>query len=163
MVFLGLGANIGDRRQAIAAAVKLLGERPGITVRRVSSLYETSPVGYTDQPDFLNAVIAVDTDLEPLELLDVCLDIERRLGRVREKKWGPRTIDIDLLLYEGRQVNCSRLTIPHPFVHKRPFVLVPLAEIAPDLPVHAGKTAGELLAGFDETGVRLFEETPRGG
>lgn len=163
MVFLGLGSNIGDRRQTIASAVSLLEQQPGITICLVSSLYETIPVGYADQPDFLNAVIGIDTSYSPEELLDICMDVERSLGRIREKKWGPRTIDIDILLYDELQLESAKLILPHPFFHERLFVLVPLAEIAPHLPVYKGRTAQELLAGFKDAGVRLFLKAPWGG
>jgi len=102
-------------------------------ISRVSSLYETAPVGVTDQPDFLNAVAAVRTGLGPEETLDALLHIENQMGRVRTQRWGPRVIDLDLLLYGGERVSLPRLTVPHPRLRERAFVLVPLAEIAPEL------------------------------
>ena len=110
---------------------------------RVSSLYETAPVGVTDQPDFLNAVAAVQTGLGPLETLDALLHIENQMGRVRTERWGPRVIDLDLLLYGGERVSSPGLTVPHPRLRERAFVLVPLAEIAPELrlPGDGGRAA----------------------
>ena len=113
--------------------MRKLGAEPAIELGRVSSLYETAPVGLTDQPDFLNAVAAVRTTLAPRDLLDRLLRVENRMGRVRNLRWGPRVIDLDLLLYGDAQVETLGLTVPHPRLRERAFVLVPLAEIAPDL------------------------------
>lgn len=144
--FLGLGSNIGDREQNIVAAVDRIAALPSTRLKHVSSLYVTSPVGIVDQPDFLNAVIAVDTLLPPLVLLEKCLAIEGELKRVRTVKGGPRTIDIDILLYGSLKMDTPALTIPHPALHLRRFVLIPLCEIAPDVPCVDGLTAAELLA-----------------
>jgi 2-amino-4-hydroxy-6-hydroxymethyldihydropteridine diphosphokinase len=146
VICLGLGSNVGDREANIRAAVAGLAAWPGIRVAQVSSLYETAPVGYTEQADFLNAVAGVATTLPPAELLAACLAVERSLGRERKLRWGPRTIDIDVLLYDDVALDTPALTLPHPRLHERCFVLVPLAEVAPDTPVRAGKTAGELAA-----------------
>lgn len=163
MICLGLGSNLGDREGNIAAAVARLAGWPGVTVERVSSIYETAPVGYTDQPDFLNAVIAVRTTLTPHELLAACLAVERELGRERKVRWGPRTVDIDVLFYEDVVLDADGLTLPHPRFHERCFVLVPLAEIAGDSPVYAGRTAGELAAACGDGSVRLYGKLGRGG
>jgi 2-amino-4-hydroxy-6-hydroxymethyldihydropteridine diphosphokinase len=133
--FIGLGGNIGDPAAAMASALRALDGDAGTRVTDVSPLYRTPPWGRTDQPDFLNAVAEIRTLHEPLALLDLCLAIERGLKRVRRERWGPRIIDIDILLYAGRRVNVPGLEIPHPRMLERAFVLVPLADIAPDLEI----------------------------
>jgi 2-amino-4-hydroxy-6-hydroxymethyldihydropteridine diphosphokinase len=158
MILLGLGSNIGDREATIIAAISRLNDHPAITVREVSALYETAPVGFADQPAFLNAVAAVDTTLTPEALLDACLDVERQLGRVREQKWGPRTIDIDILIYHELVCNSDRLSLPHPLMHQRCFVLVPLREIAPELRLDNSKTASELLETCQATDVKFYKK-----
>ena len=125
--YVGLGANLGDREATIRAAVAAL---PGVVA--VSRLLETDPVGVTDQPRFLNGVAALETDLSARELLDRLLEIERELGRERRERWGPRTIDLDLLLYGEETVDEPGLTVPHPRLHERRFALEPLAELEPD-------------------------------
>jgi len=138
--YIGLGSNLGDRRAMIDGALERL--RP----RRVSTIVETEPWGVADQPRFLNAVAEIETDLEPAELLDRLLDVERGLGRVRREKWGPRTIDLDLLLYDNRQVASDTLSVPHPRLHERKFVLEGLAELCPDRTVPGlGRTVRQLL------------------
>lgn len=150
MILLGLGSNLGDREQHIAAAIRLLAACPSLTVCQTSSLYETEPVGIKEQPAFLNAVVSIKTTLEPEPLLEQCLAVEARLGRIRKERWGPRTIDIDLLLYEDRIYHSPQLSLPHPRLAERKFVLIPLAEVAGDRPIFAGKTAKELLAGHSD-------------
>jgi 2-amino-4-hydroxy-6-hydroxymethyldihydropteridine diphosphokinase len=138
--YIGLGSNLGDRRAMIAGALEQL--RP----RRVSAVVETDPVGRTDQPRFLNAVAEIETDLDAPALLDRLLEIEAGLGRVRRERWGPRTIDLDLLLYGGVQLTSERLTVPHPELPRRRFVLEGLAELCPDRNVPGlGHTVRELL------------------
>ena len=144
MVYVGLGANLGDREATIRAAVVAL---PGVV--SVSSLRETDPVGKTDQPKFLNGVAALDTSLSPRELLDLLLSIERELGRERRERWGPRVIDLDLLLYGDEIVDEPGLNVPHPRLHERRFVLEPLAEIAPGLVIPGRGRVEELLAELD--------------
>ncbi len=138
--YLGLGSNVGDRLANLRRAVELLGDRVGVTVVRTSSVYETEPVGPA-QPDFLNAVAEVATTLSARELLRACLEAEAELGRVREERWGPRTIDIDLLIYDDERIDEPDLTVPHPRMHERGFVLVPLAELAPDAVREVGEEA----------------------
>ncbi len=150
--YLGLGSNIGDKTAMIASAVDRLGASPGITVTARSSDYRTPPWGETDQDWFLNAALGIETTLDPHALLETCLTIEASLGRVRERRWGPRRIDIDVLSFEGAQVNDDRLILPHRFVRERAFVLVPLAEIAPDL-VIGGETVTQALAKLDRSGI----------
>jgi 2-amino-4-hydroxy-6-hydroxymethyldihydropteridine diphosphokinase len=126
--YLSLGANLGDRLATLRAAIEALAAIG--TVSAVSPLYETTPVGYVDQPDFLNAAVRLDTDRLPLPLLDALNKIEAEMGRVRSFQNAPRTLDLDLLLYDDEIVNTPRLTIPHPRMHERAFVLAPLSEIA---------------------------------
>ncbi len=111
----------------------MIGESDSVVVRKTSPVYETDPIGNPDQPRFLNLVVLIETDLKPLPLLDYLLDIEQKLGRERNEKWSPRTIDLDILLYDKLIVNSDRLTLPHPRMHQRRFVLVPLAQIDPNL------------------------------
>lgn len=148
--YVGLGANIGSARETIAAAVELLAAEPRVDLVRVSTVRETEPVGYVDQPRFLNAAAAVDTLLGPRELLLRLLAIERRLGRVRERgpRFGPRTIDLDLLLYEDVVINEPGLEIPHPRLHERRFALEPLAELDPALEIPGRGAVQTLLAGL---------------
>jgi len=143
---LSLGGNIGDVSATIADALAAL-EAAGVHVVARSSDYRTRPWGKTDQPDFTNVSAVVETTLPPLDLLATCLDVERQLGRVRHERWGPRVIDIDLIAYEGVSMGTDELTLPHRHAHERGFVLIPLAEIAPDLLV-GDKTVAELAARF---------------
>ena len=131
-VYLSLGSNIGDRLEMLKEAVRLLKEHEGLTVTRVSSVYETDPVGFTEQEAFLNMAIEVKSDLPPQNILGVCMEIEQYLGRIREFRWGPRNIDLDILLYNEENVVSENLIIPHPRMHERGFVLVPLLELVPD-------------------------------
>lgn len=129
-VYISLGSNIGDRRQRIDKALAEIGALEGTKVIKVSSIYETAPWGYTDQQNFYNAVALVETSLSPEELLSELLEIEKQGGRVRTFRYAPRTIDIDILLVEGFESDTQFLTVPHPRMLQRAFVLVPLAEIA---------------------------------
>src|SRR3990170_1102388 len=150
--YLGLGGNLGDPAQSMGAALRMLDADPLTGVVQVSSLYRTPPWGKTDQPDFLNATAEVLTGHSPRELLDLCLEAERRLKRVRQERWGPRLIDIDILVFGDRTVNENGLDIPHPRMLERAFVLAPLAEIAPDL-VAQGRPLSEHLARLDTAGI----------
>ena len=130
--YLGLGSNLGDRLAHLQRAVDALAATTGIRVVAVSDVYETAPVGGPAQDDFLNAVVAIDTDLAPRDLLAVAMDVEQREERVRTVRWGPRTLDVDILLYGDEQVDEPDLEIPHPRMHERAFVLAPLRDVAPD-------------------------------
>lgn len=133
MIFIGLGANLGDREQTILKAIKLLALDYSVTTIRISSFYETPPWGVTEpQPSYLNAVAELETELPPEILLSVLLEVEQKLGRVRSLKWEPRVIDLDLLAYHVRVMQTPALTLPHPFIPERRFVLEPWNEIAPD-------------------------------
>lgn len=159
MILVALGSNIGDRQENITTAIRALSQHRDITIDKVSSLYETKPVGITDQPDFLNGVISISTTLEPLKLLEVCLGVESQMGRIRHERWGPRNIDIDILIYHSVVIGDEVLQIPHPRLHERSFVLVPLQEIARELPIYQGLTPGELLKTMDDSNdVVLYTE-----
>jgi 2-amino-4-hydroxy-6-hydroxymethyldihydropteridine diphosphokinase len=144
-IYLGLGSNIGDREAQLHGAVMALGQRE-VTVRRSASLYATEPRDFEDQPWFLNTVIEVRTLLEPEALLERCLEVERKAGRVRDQSKGPRPIDIDILIYRDRIIDKPNLIVPHPRYRERRFVLTPLAELVPDLSDPAcGLTMQQLL------------------
>ncbi len=149
--YIGLGSNIGDREYQLNRAVELLKITEKTQVTLVSSYYNTAPVGYEQQPDFLNAVVEIRTSLSARELLRVCSGIEKELKRERIIHWGPRTIDLDILLYGCNIINDTDLVIPHPRMHERRFVLEPLNEIAP-LVLHPvfNKTINDILEGFYE-------------
>lgn len=146
--YIALGANLGDREQTIQAALAELEATPGVEVTAVSTLIETEPVGYVDQPRFLNGAAALETSLPARELLDLLLAVERRFGRAREgvPPQGPRTLDLDLLLYGAARIEEPGLRIPHPRLHERRFVLEPLAELDPSLEVPGKGKIQTLLA-----------------
>ena len=154
--YLGLGSNLGDRLATLQEAVDLLGVEPGIELVRCSRVWETDPVGGPAQPDFLNVVVQARFDVAPLDLLAACLRVEAALGRVRDVRWGPRTVDIDVLLVEGDAIDEPELTVPHPRMHDRAFVLMPLLELDPELRLPDGRRLVELPLGRGATGVRPF-------
>jgi 2-amino-4-hydroxy-6-hydroxymethyldihydropteridine diphosphokinase len=147
-VYIGLGSNLGDREANLLAALEALRSSPGVEVVAVSTFRETDPVGVVDQPRFVNAVAALETSLEPLELLARLLDVERDLGRDRrqDERWGPRTVDLDLLLYGDDVIDRPGLTVPHPRLTERAFVVVPLLELAPELRLPDGRRLRDIRA-----------------
>jgi len=149
---LGLGGNVGDVRAAFARALAALAAAPSLELLRKSSLYRTEPWGPVAQPPFLNMAVLVRTTLSPHQLLDLCLSIERQEGRVRAERFGPRTLDVDILSFGELVLSDERLTLPHPRLLERAFALVPLAEIAPDLMI-GGVGIGAALKGVDRAGI----------
>ena len=149
---IALGGNVGEVRDTLDRAIARFCDQKSVRLLARSSDYRTPPWGDTDQDWFLNAAIGVETSLTPHELLERGLAIESTMGRVRERRWGPRVIDIDVLSYEGAAISDARLILPHRFVRERAFVLVPLAEIAPDLRI-GPETVAEALAKLDATGI----------
>lgn len=157
VAYLGLGGNIGDPAAAMAAALRRLDVAPQCRVVAVSSLYRTPPWGKTDQPDFLNAVAELDTSLTPRRLLALCLDTERSLKRERRERWGPRVIDMDILVFGDERIEEDGLQVPHPRMLERAFVMVPLAEIAPGLMLAGGKATVHAAA-LDAGGIERVAE-----
>ncbi|MFQ5628460.1 MAG: 2-amino-4-hydroxy-6-hydroxymethyldihydropteridine diphosphokinase [bacterium] len=144
--YLGIGSNLGNREKHFEEAIHRLAGLQKIELLRKSAIVETEPIGYREQPVFLNSVLEISTSLKPFELLDVALQTEQRMGRKRRVTWGPRTIDIDILLYAKEQINTKKITVPHPRLHERKFVLVPLTELIPDFNVPGfGKNVRTLL------------------
>jgi 2-amino-4-hydroxy-6-hydroxymethyldihydropteridine diphosphokinase len=152
--WLGLGGNIGDPVAAMARALRRIDRRADSRVVSVSPVYRTPPWGVADQPWFFNAAAAIRTRLEPEALLDFVLDTEVRLKRVRRERWGPRIIDIDVLAYEGFEASDGRLTLPHPRMTERAFVMVPLADVAPELVIH-GKPVAEWAKAGNRDGIEI--------
>jgi len=150
IVYIGLGSNLENPRDQVQRALVELGQIPGTRVDCHSSLYLSAPLGPEDQPDYVNAVARLSTELQPLPLLDALQRIEQKHGRVRERHWGPRTLDLDILLYGDHCIDLPRLLVPHPHMHQRGFVLKPLLEIAPDLCVPGRGPLVELAAMHDE-------------
>jgi 2-amino-4-hydroxy-6-hydroxymethyldihydropteridine diphosphokinase len=149
--YLGLGSNLGDRLANLQDAVDLLVREPGLRVAASSRVWETAPVGGPPQPDYLNAVLRIETDRSPSELLDACRRVESSLGRVRLERWGPRTIDVDLLLYDEATVDEPDLVVPHPRIAERAFVILPLLELEPDPALPDGRRLKDVR--LDTAGV----------
>jgi len=151
---LGLGGNIGDPALAMARALQALDARKDCRVLAVSRLYLTPPWGKTDQADFFNCCALIETELEPEELLDLCLALEREMKRVRAERWGPRTLDIDLLTYGERIEKSQSLELPHPRMTERAFVMLPLADLAPQMMIE-GRKAESWAGSLNSTGIRI--------
>ncbi|WP_010279305.1 2-amino-4-hydroxy-6-hydroxymethyldihydropteridine diphosphokinase [Paenibacillus senegalensis] len=155
--YIALGSNLGERERYLLEALRRLQHHEHIRVSRCSSIYETDPVGIVDQGPFLNMAAKLETTLTPMELLEWMMQVEAELGRVRNVRWGPRTIDLDMLLYEKAELNTDKLTLPHPRMHERAFVLIPLADIIEESDYPEWR---ELLDKCeDKGGVRLWKKT----
>ncbi len=160
MILVGLGSNLGDRETQLQQALQRLEEKHDLCVAAVSNIYETKPVGDMEQPDFLNMVALLETELTPLALLQQCLAVETDMGRVRTRRWGPRVIDIDLLVYHENEMNTPHLILPHPEIVNRGFVLIPLNDVAPAL-LLARKSVATMAAAYlasDPESVRLWKK-----
>ena len=157
IAYVSLGSNIGERLYYLQQAVRLLGETESVEVVKMSSIYETDPVGYKDQAAFLNIVVELRTSLLPQELLKKCNEIEAELGRTREVHWGPRTVDLDILLYNEENVKTDNLIIPHPRMTERGFVLIPLVELNAALVDPQSQQSLLNLAHVQKEGVRLWK------
>lgn len=155
--YLALGSNLGDRLGQMRDALRLLEADYGIRILRSSAVYQNRAIGMEDAADFLNAVVSVETDLAPEALLDACLAVETKLGRVRSGVWAPRTIDLDVLAYGDRVIETDRLQLPHPRIAERDFVAQPLLEVAPDLVVF-GRSIVEVVAGLPLIDLELWPD-----
>jgi 2-amino-4-hydroxy-6-hydroxymethyldihydropteridine diphosphokinase len=149
LAYVGIGANLGPREETLHRAVELLGSADRVGVVAVSELRETDPVGVVDQPPFLNGAVSVETTRSPRALLDLLLEIERSLGRVRGERWGPRIVDLDLLVYGNEVVDEPGLRVPHPRLHERRFALEPLEDLNPELEIPGRGPVSALLAALD--------------
>ena len=159
VVYLGLGSNLDDPKANLCEVVEKLSARPDVRVIRLSSLYLTTPIGFADQPDFLNAVAVIETDLSPADMHAYARDVEDQMGRTRNFLWGPRVIDVDLLLWDSEEICTPDLTIPHPRMLERAFVLQPLSEVAPDLVLPDGRRVQDVLDQLGDQGVVRLPET----
>ncbi|PKG22500.1 2-amino-4-hydroxy-6-hydroxymethyldihydropteridine diphosphokinase [Niallia nealsonii] len=162
--YISLGSNIGNRVEYLHEAVRMLDGQEKIKLVSISSIYETDPVGYVEQDPFLNIVLEVRTSLSPLDLLHVCQSVENELGRKRVIRWGPRTIDLDILLYNHENIESEKLNIPHPRIEERAFVMIPLLEIAPTIQLPNKSMplieSNEFLQGKE--GVRIWRRQKNG-
>jgi 2-amino-4-hydroxy-6-hydroxymethyldihydropteridine diphosphokinase len=155
--YIALGSNLGNSKQQLLSAIEKLSNLPNSRVLARSRLYRTPPWGKLEQPDFLNAVVVLETPLLPHDLLDALLEIEREAGRLRSgERWGPRTLDLDLLHVAGQTINDDRLTLPHPHISERAFVLLPLSEVAPDLEIPGRGRVSDLLRAVDTQGCEAM-------
>jgi len=160
-VYLSIGTNIGNRYENLQHAIELLMAKEGVEVVRISSIYETAAIGYTDQADFLNIAVYIRTSYSSSEMLKICQAVENELGRVREFRWGPRIIDLDILLYNHENIETESLLVPHPRMYERAFVLVPLIEITPTPVGEQLQRAHDTLKKLNrqEEGVMLWKES----
>jgi 2-amino-4-hydroxy-6-hydroxymethyldihydropteridine diphosphokinase len=156
IVYIGLGSNMELPRQHITAAIQSLSDIESTRMLKVSSLYKSKPVGPLDQNDYINAVAQIETDLKPLELLDSLQTIENEHDRVRNERWGPRTLDLDILMFGEEVIQNDRLTIPHPEMGNRSFVLVPLAEIKSDCVIPGKGLLGDLISNIEQDGLEIL-------
>jgi 2-amino-4-hydroxy-6-hydroxymethyldihydropteridine diphosphokinase len=156
--FVGVGANLGDPVAQITRALAALAALDETCIVRVSSLYRTAPIGHADQPDYVNAVALVETGLAPRALLDALLAIERAAGRERSFANAPRRLDLDLLLYDEQAIDAPGLVVPHPRMHERAFVLVPLVEIAPDVVIPGRGRAADLIGGLASQAIYKLDQ-----
>lgn len=155
LVYIGLGANLDQPQQQLEQALRELARLPNVALVAQSSLYHSKPVGPQDQPDYVNAVAAIETDLEPLALLDALQQLEQDHGRIRKRHWGERTLDLDIILIDDCVIDSERLKVPHPFAQQRSFVLYPLAEISPQLIFPDGTALQQLLTELDNDLIRI--------
>lgn len=160
LCYIGLGANLGRASDTLQEVIGNLRQEPLCHGLQASSRYASKPMGPQDQPDFINAVVKLETPASPLTLLDLLQHYEQQAGRIRGQHWGPRTLDLDLLLYADRLINTPRLQVPHPGLTEREFVVTPLAEIAPTLVLPNGLTAAELAATLPPRGLRKLDPAP---
>ncbi|MGR5064894.1 2-amino-4-hydroxy-6-hydroxymethyldihydropteridine diphosphokinase [Photobacterium sp. DNB22_13_2] len=159
LAYIAIGSNLSDPVAKANSAIEVLKQHPDLNVVAVSSLYSSTPMGPQDQPDYINAVIAVETELSPLALLDCTQSIEQEHGRVRKaERWGPRTLDLDIILYGDLEHHCERLTVPHYGMKVREFVLYPLAEIAPELVLPDQTPLDTLLERVDRNGLSIWSQ-----
>lgn len=158
--YIALGSNMGDRERYLIEAIKKIHQQPNIEVVNISSIYETDPVGYTDQDQFLNMVIYVNTDLTAFQLLSTLQEIERQLNRKREIKWGPRTLDLDILLFNHENIEAEQLIVPHPRMHERAFVLIPLYELNQEVSIpNVDESILTIIDQLhDKEGVRIWKQ-----
>lgn len=155
-VYIALGSNLNQPKTQLNVALKALDALPNSQVNAVSSFYQSKPLGPQDQPDYVNAVACLHTELEPLTLLDALQQIEKEQGRVRQRRWGERTLDLDILLYEDLQLHSERLTLPHYDMKNREFVIVPLHEIAANLRLPSGETVADLVRQFCDHQMQIL-------
>ncbi|MFT6405960.1 MAG: 2-amino-4-hydroxy-6-hydroxymethyldihydropteridine diphosphokinase [Marinomonas primoryensis] len=156
--YIGLGSNLDNPMAQLDRAIKTLKKHDRLNALRVSSIYGSKPVGPQDQPDYINAVASFETDLTPIALLDILQSIEQAQRRVRERHWGPRTLDLDLLLYGSEKIQLPRLTVPHTHMLERGFVIKPLNDLAPKMRLENGKTVTEQLHQLDTSDLVLIKE-----
>lgn len=159
-VYIGLGSNLEQPQQQILTAIRDIEAIAGLELVAQSSLYHSPPMGPQDQPDYINAVVAVETELAPVAVLDALQQIEQSHGRVRKRHWGERTLDLDILLVDDRVINETRLTVPHPGIAERAFVVYPLAEIAPDLNIPGKGKLADIKANCPLDGLKQLNESP---
>ena len=158
LAYIGLGSNLENPMAQMHSAIEHLSAHPDFTHFRVSALYSSKPVGPQDQPDYVNAVAAFQTHLSPINLLDLLQSVEQNHHRVRERHWGPRTLDLDLLLYGNEKIDLPRLTVPHPYMLERGFVIRPLMDLAPEMLLANGKTVSEHVSQLDTSDLVSIKE-----